>query len=1423
LVSDFKSVADLLLPEKTRILKTAAFVLFSHNITGGSMNKLIAYAKYGREMNVFTGFRRFHLTFHSYVLASLLISILPGSTQGQGNTFVFEHFTQESGLSNNQVQYIFQDLRGFMWFGTSQGLSRFDGYRFRIFENDPADSTSLRGNLVRSVFQHSNGELYVGTENGGLNHFNRNTEQFSHPFDRFPEFRTASVNCIAEGEKGKLWMGTEDGLLTYAADGSVERVLPENLNTSQSFDGNYVRVLTFGPDGTLWMGTNNGVFVLDTANNEILNLDLPLPGSMNAEIWELVRGVEGKMWIGTYDNGAFLLDQSGEIELHFIPDPQNERSRTVRSIAPDKNGNYWIGTRGGVFIYRHGEGLTGSYTHDERESKSLSGNSVLSIFHDAKGDTWIGTRSGISFLVHSKQVFRSFRAMPGDNRYLNSKELYAFWLAPDDNLWIGTEDGGVNIYNPATKIFSFLMHDPRNPETVSSDCIKAFMDDGKGNIWVGTFRGGISVVNQRSRKSIRHYRHEPENRNSLGDDRVWGLLRDKRGTIWVATSAGIEHFNPANETFSRLNILSENTQVNWIREDSDGDLWIGARDEIVVYSTESGVISRFKEYTRDFLEDSKGRFWIATLNKGLANYSKTDGPLRYFTEKEGLANNQALCVLEDNNRFQWISTTHGLSRFNPETGFFESFTARDGLQNDQFTYGASLKLPNGDLVFGGIAGFNIFNPLEVRTNDFAAPIVLTDLRLFNRSVAIGNSKNSILSRSIVETEEITIPFHQNVVSVEFAALNYVNSQGNLYSYYLEGFDKAWNDPSPNRLATYTNLDPGQYTLHIKSFIPGIPDAGKGTTLTIHILPPYWKTWWFKILFTLFIAAIIAALIQFMVTREKLKNELVLERMKAKKLHELDMLKLRFFTNLSHEIRTPLTLIMGPLEKIMNSQVATGEMPPLLEIMHRNARQLNSLINQILDFRKLETGNLKLNFTDGDLVGFLRNIVDSFTHLALEKEIELKFNSVSGQITARFDPDKLEKIVNNLLSNAFKYTGKEGRIVVNLSVVFDGEKPGMEGESGERRFINISVIDTGIGIPEKHVNKIFNRFFQSDEQSDLPGTGIGLALARELVKLHNGEIFVTSKPGKGSKFTVSLPFIEPLSKIIDEPEGVGNPCGKEAESENEVPGQNELAGMQVMLIAEDNADVRKFIRLHFESSYYIVETTHGEEAWEQSLITVPDIILSDVMMPMLNGYELLKRLKNDERTSHIPVILLTALGSKEHEMEGLAIGADDYITKPFDIAILQTKIENILSIRKALKQKYSGELMLQPKNILVSAPDERFLKRAIDAVEESIADSDLDIERFAQAVGVSRMQLYRKLHALTDMTVKEFIRNIRLKRAAQLLLQNRQNISEIAYAVGFKDLSHFRKCFRQEFGMSASEYAESNAGKINPEIQGETEE
>lgn len=541
----------------------------------------------------------------------------------------------------------------------------------------------------------------------------------------------------------------------------------------------------------------------------------------------------------------------------------------------------------------------------------------------------------------------------------------------------------------------------------------------------------------------------------------------------------------------------------------------------------------------------------------------------------------------------------------------------------------------------------------------------------------------------------------------------------------------------------------------------------------------------------------------------------MERVNARKLHELDMMKLKFFTNISHEIRTPLTLIIGPLEKILKQDLPKAEIKDNLKLVNRNAKNLEKLISQLLDFRKLEAGNLKLDLVEGDIVEFTRTIVHSFNDLALEKQVKLRFNTLKKQLFTSFDPDKIEKILNNLLSNAFKFTEAGGHVSVNLSLIFDTEDDDFSVSEKEKQFIEFVVKDSGRGIPSGNLNKIFQRFFQSDDTAKDSGTGIGLALVKELVTIHKGNIFVASKPGKGTKFTVRIPFLPAFSKTVEEEKSEPVSFEKPAlQLHEEVVQPVENLHSKIMLVVEDNADVRQFIAGHFSSMFRIVEARNGEEGWEKALEHIPDIIISDVIMPNVNGYEFCERVKNDERTSHIPVLLLTALHSKDHEIKGITTGADDYITKPFDLSVLQAKVENMLSIRESLKEKFSRNVILEPSNVEITSPDERFLRKALEVVEENISDCDLDIETFSEKVGVSRMQLYRKLHALTNMTVKEFIRHIRLKRATQLLVQNKMNVSEVAYEVGFKDLSHFRKCFKREYGMSATEFIASEKDKEN---------
>jgi signal transduction histidine kinase/DNA-binding response OmpR family regulator len=980
-------------------------------------------------------------------------------------------------------------------------------------------------------------------------------------------------------------------------------------------------------------------------------------------------------------------------------------------------------------------------------------------------------------------------------------------------IWVGTEDGGINIYSPDKGTFEYMMAKADNSNSISQNCIKAFVDDRKGNLWIGTFWGGIDVMNLKTGK-ITHYKNSPDDQYSLSDNRVWGLCLDNTGGMWVGTTVGLDRFDPETKSFTHYPNLAQNKQVTWISIDSERNIWVGTLDEVVIYDPNNDNINRYIEHSRSFLEDSEKRYWIATLDKGIALYSKSEGAIKYYDEKAGLSNNQTLAMLEDKSHNLWISTSNGLSKFDTEKKQFRNFTSRDGLRNDQFTYGAAYKTDKGELLFGGISGFNIFNPDDIPTDDLHIPLIFTELRVFNRPVPIGDDKDAILKKSISETSHLILKYDQNVFTLEFAALDFINSASNLYSYYLEGFDKGWNEPSTSRTTTYTNLNPDDYILRIKRILPANPSVYEELVLNITILPPFWMTWWFRSLIMLVIVLLVFSLIRFIINREKIRSELVFERTKARNLHELDMLKLRLFTNISHEIRTPLTLILGPLEKLISKKVPDEEIPSHLALVYRNTRQLDKLINQLLDFRKLETGNLKLELIQDDMVSLISNIVSSFDEYAKEKQITLKFHTLKKRLIALFDPDKVETILNNLISNALRYTDEGGMVSVHLSLVFAPADDDSLNNQPEKQYIEISVKDTGKGISETNIDKIFTRFFRVDSKNESSGAGIGLALVKELVKLHRGNIDVISKPGKGSKFTVRLPYEADtsgeISRAADKTvsDKVLNPYNNKIADD-----LSEGSNTQIMLIVEDNPDVRFFIRSHFENVYSIYEAKNGKEGWDTAVKIIPDVIISDILMPDIDGYEFCRRIKKDERTSHIPLLLLTALHSKEHEIEGISCGADDFITKPFDISILQTKIENMLQVRRSLKEKYTREIILKPSDLIISSPDERFLMKAIDVVERNISNADLDIEQFAAAVGVSRMQLYRKFSALTNMTVKEFVRSIRLKRAAQLLPEKKMSVTEVAYAVGFKDLSHFRKCFHREFGMSATEYIHHNANTL----------
>ncbi|MCX6239349.1 MAG: triple tyrosine motif-containing protein, partial [Bacteroidia bacterium] len=847
------------------------------------------------------------------------------------NNLNFDFYSQENGLSNNLIHCILQDKKGWMWFGTSKGVCRFDGYKFTVFKNDPEDSTSLKGNLVRTIIEDQKGQLWIGTENGGLNKFNSEKENFEHFFYSGSQavLKDATVTSIYEDPSGVFWIGTERRLYRMENETTLSEVKPSN----QIVFSEYFRVTQSDKSGKIWLGTNRGLYLYDPKNNQVQKIKLLQNLSDNQQIWSIFMDEDGLLWIGTYADGLFTINPLTLEVKHPTLDPDNDRSQTVRAISKDRNGKYWIGTRGGLYIYERNKGITAFYFHDEREPNSLVNNSIQCIFHDLKGDVWIGTRNGINFLIEERQNIQGYKSMPGDDRYLNSNEVYAFWIDPKGDIWAGTESGGINILNRKTGHFRYMLPQKGNPNSLSVNCIKALLDDGKNNLWIGTFLGGIDVLNLQTGK-FKHYRNDPANPVSLSDNQVWALLRDSNNDIWVGTSNGFDKFNQVTETFTHFGNLVDNKPVNWLAEDSDHLLWVGSAD-LIIYNLKDQKVTRIKENTRYMFQDSKKRIWLATFNLGIALYTKEKGIIRYYNEKNGLANNQTLTIQEDNEHFLWISTTNGLSKFDPETERFHNYSLKDGFQNNQFTYGAACKTIEGELLFGGISGFNIFNPTKIKSNKYFPPIVLTDLKIFNKSVKIGDSKKDVLTKSISETKNITLHYDQNSISLDFASFDYSNSLGIQYSYFLEGFDKDWNEPSVNRTATYTNLGHGEYTFQVKTVSIDRKEINQGPVLKIVVLPPFWKTWLFRIiaLFTIGLAIYIFYSLKLKLYREKQKELSILVEKRTQEI-----------TLANKILRERQTLIEDQSEE--------------LRAHAENLKEANDLLLENQSFIKLQTNKIQ---------------------------------------------------------------------------------------------------------------------------------------------------------------------------------------------------------------------------------------------------------------------------------------------------------------------------------------------------------------------------------------------------------------------------------------------------------------------------------
>lgn len=1350
----------------------------------------------------------------------------------------FAHLTINEGLSQNTVFCIFQDRRGFIWIGTEDGLNRYDGYEFKVFKNDPDNPESIRNNQVNVITEDVNGKLVVGTA-GGLSFYNPGTESFSNVLISSPSKNVQSANFVTAivPANNALYIGTYDGLKLYDPGTGKFR---HNAATNRLNNLN-IQALYKDKRNVLWVGLRNRMACVDLgtlhykAVPEVLQRSFAEnPGNVRV----IKQDIQGNLWFGTEQSGLFYYKVLEDkcITYKYRPnDPFSLPVNVVRDVFFENNERVWVATRKGVSILNPTTHRFTTYTHERYNQRSLSHHSVLKIMKDRSGSIWIGTYAGglniynpesVTFSNISEQIAN----MPGLNNAVVSS------IVPGKNaaLWIGTEGGGLNYVDRASGRYAFYSLKARGSQ-LSEDIVKALAKDIRGNLWVGAFDGLYYF--DVSKKAFTNHTLKGE-KDFRGRSQVYAVLADSDG-VWAGTNGGgLIYFHPAkaakiytHHAGSENSIIGNN--VSALARDKSGNIWIGTLQGLCYFDKKAerffryGVGSKKSTLSNTIITslfiDSRNRLWVGTRGGGLNLLDPASQKFYSFTEKDGLSNNVVRGINEDLMGNIWVSSNKGISMlqfsahskmFVPKLKSVKNYSVTDGLQSNQYLSNSTLRLSTGELLFGGINGISAFLPGEIKSNRIIPQVQFIDFLINSKRVPIGTA-DSPSQIHINESRNITLKYDQAYVTFKFAALNFTNSAKNQYAYKLEGFKKDdWHYVGNQRTATYTNLDAGNYVFMVKaSNNDGIWNE-KPATILIRVLPPWYKTWWAYLLY----ASIFLVLLYFFYRTAKLENALEFEQMSHEKDKELAQRKLAFFTHISHEIKTPLTLILSPIEKLLNQSSLDNKVQNQLSLVYRNGERLMRLTNQLLDYRKFDTGNMQLQAAEGNIVRFAREVIAAFDMYARSRGVEIKLISSKKSIRVWFDRDMMEKIFFNLISNALKFTAPGGHIHINLDTI--------RASDGIREYVIIRVEDNGIGIPKENIRSVFDQFQHFNTQGvNSGGTGLGLSLTKGLVELHHGTIEVKSLPAveenRGlTSFTIHIPLGNAHFKSAEISLNYNSSEDLKSYQSTEIVAISEKTlekkqrvlranGEQkpIVLIVEDNPEVLQFIESHFADDFDVHTAVDGEAGWSASIEIMPDIVISDVMMPNLTGTELCTRLKSDMRTSHIPVILLTAREPMLYKIEGLETGADDYITKPFNSHYLELKVLNLIESRMKLRERYSREVTLQPTNIAITSVDEKFLDKAMKHVEDNISASDLGVEELSKFVGMSKTTLYRKIKALTNQNTNEFIRTIRLKRACQLLSSGKFTVSEVAYQVGFTSPDYFRKCFKEQFGRTPSEFAE----------------
>lgn len=1305
----------------------------------------------------------------------------------------------EQGLSNNAVTSIFQDKYGFMWFGTYEGLNRYDGYSFTVFRNRPNDTTSLINNWIVNMVQDKQGDIWVGTKQG-ISVYSNSTgrfsaiyykphnsaklEKYSYPVNDI-ETNTSKGNVVYIASAGK-------GLLAKDAFSNYAIQLPFK-NAQGILSYNYhVQSITVDKQSRMWLFIQgSGLCLYDNKNKQVLpvNDHLKYSGPIQADL-------SGNIWISD-EQGAHRYNITQKTFTDLTEDNGKINNNTILSLSLTSKGEMWIGTDGGGINIFNTTTLNRKLLVPEKHKSSLTSSAVNAVYQDREGRIWIGTlRGGINILDQNKNRFRTISYDPMRANSLSSNFIISFCEDEKRNVWIGTDGQGLCYWDRTKNTFTSYTHNSIK-KSLSNNNVADIQRDYLGKIWIATYGGSISQFNSETNSFTTYPCYNTESNNL--DRNVWVLYEDSNKDLWAGTckDGGLYRFNRSDNRFELFDSKLKN--VISLYEDKSGVLWAGTFSGLIKIDTKGKkhTFYQLDHAVRTILEDRKGNLWVGTEGMGLLNFNRKTGKKVCYTENEGLPNNSILNLLEDQQGYLWLSTFNGLSKFNPVTRKFKNFFESDGLQSNQFNYNAALKLSSGEFLFGGIKGFNIFYPDNIKPYTALSSVLITGIRINN--VPFEDSHHT--NESIYTVKEITLPYDEAVIAVNFAVLEYTSPAKISYAYYMEGWDKGWNYVGKTQTANYSRLIEGHYKLRIKALdAEGLPD-GQERIINITVLPPWYRSWWAYFSYIGAVVSLIYTYLHYKSRQSRLKYEIEITRLKGEQEKEMNEKKLSFFTYISHEFRAPLTLIINPIKDLISTKNKPVDSKELI-VVYRNAQRLLSLVDQLLLFRKAdrEEDNMKvvkLNFID-----FCKEVFLCFSQQAKAKTISFEFNCSVEQLDIYSDREKMEIALFNLLSNAFKFTPEGGAICFNI----------LEHANE----IEVHVVDNGIGISEGLEAQIYTEFYQATGHRTSTGFGIGLFLVKKFITSHHGELSYRSKMGEGTDFCVKLKkgklhfshlliMEETQSKSAFLEELIEDTSFDNSAVSEDNPSEPIISEKTSILIVDDNPEIREYVKKLLAVTYIIYEAADGITGLSLAEKYTPDLVISDVIMPLMNGVELCQKIKESATINHIPVILLTSSSSADVKLKGIEGGADDYITKPFDNDLFMARVANILKSRTTLQKYFFNAITHKSEDLNISAEYKDFLEKCIALTEASIDDPDFTIKTIAYQLGMSHSTLYKKVKSISGRSVNEFIRFIRLRKAAELFVTTDLNVNEVALRTGFNDIKYFREQFNKLFAMNPSEY------------------